>query len=135
MSGENDVINLAIVLKNRIGLEEIKVESIHLVLKEAMELVDGLNISGSEKKENVKNIVKILVNDLVKNEKEKELLIEIINNNILENTIDLIVKASKNEININNRETQKRLIQCFSFSLRILARLITMCRIKKNKNK
>ena len=57
------------------------------------------------------------------------------NNNILENTIDLIVNASKNEININNRETQKRLIQCFSFSLRILARLITMCRIKKNKNK
>ena len=132
---ESEVTNFIIVLKERIGLTELTSESIHLILKESMELVDELNISGSEKKDNVKNIVKTLVNDLVKDGNEKRLLLEIIDNNILENTIDLIVKASKNEININNKERQKTLTQYFSISLRIVARLITMCKPKKNKNK
>lgn len=48
--------------------------------------------------------------------------------------MDLIVKASKGEININNKTTQKQLTECFTVILRIIASLVTMC-TKKSKDK
>ena len=59
---------------------------------------------------------------------------EIIDNNILENTISLVVKASKGEININNKKTQKHIVSCFSITLRGLLTLVKNCKSKKNKD-
>ena len=125
------VAGLVVTLKDRIGLTKITANTIHVILKEAMELVEELNIPGSEKKDNVIEVVKCLVNDLVDNVEEKKLIMDIIDNNVLENTMDLIIKATKGEININNKKTQIQLVTCFSITLRAIATLITKCKPKK----
>ncbi len=125
------VAGLVVTLKDRIGLTKITANTIHVILKEAMELVEELNIPGSEKKDNVIEVVKCLVNDLVDNVEEKKLIMDIIDNNVLENTMDLIIKATKGEININNKKTQTQLVTCFSITLRAIATLITKCKPKK----
>ncbi|ALH23360.1 hypothetical protein ceV_454 [Chrysochromulina ericina virus CeV-01B] len=136
MSDENSelIITLVSSLKPRIGLDKLTTNTIHIVLKEAMELVEELNIPGSEKRDNVLRVVKVLVEDLVDNENEKQLILDIIENNVLENTMDLIIKASKGEININNKTTQKQLTRCFTVGLRIIALFVTAC-TKKPKDK
>jgi hypothetical protein len=136
MSDENSelIITLVSSLKPRIGLDKLTTNTIHIVLKEAMEFVEELNIPGSEKRDNVLRVVKVLVEDLVDNENEKQLILDIIENNVLENTMDLIIKASKGEININNKTTQKQLTRCFTVGLRIIASFVTAC-TKKPKDK
>jgi hypothetical protein len=136
MSDENSelIITLVSSLKPRIGLDKLTTNTIHIVLKEAMELVEELNIPGSEKHDNVLKVVNVLVEDLVDNENEKQLILDIIENNVLENTMDLIIKASKGEININNKTTQKQLTRCFTVGLRIIASFVTAC-TKKPKDK
>ena len=130
-SNREVVAGLVVTLKDRIGLTKITANTIHVILKEAMELVEELNIPGSEKKDNVIEVVKCLVNDLVDNVEEKKLIMDIIDNNVLENTMDLIIKATKGEININNKKTQIQLVTCFSITLRAIATLITKCKPKK----
>ena len=127
------VAGLVVTLKDKIGLTKISANTIHVILKEAMELVEELDIPGSEKSDNVIEVVKCLVKDLVDNEEEKKLIMDIIDNNILENTMDLIIKASKGELNINNKKTQAQLLTCFSITLKAIAALKTKCKPKKNK--
>lgn len=135
MATENAALmtELLVSLKDRVGATKVTRETIHIILKEAMELVEELNIPGSEKRDNVMAVIKALVNDLVLDGEEKRLIMEIIDNKILENTMDLIVKATKGEFNINNKKTQKQLTDCFSISLRVLVSLVSMCKKPKSK--
>ena len=129
---DNRVIaGLVVSLKDRIGLTKITANSIDVILKEAIELVEELNIPGSEKRDNVIEIVKCLVNDLVDDLDEKKLILDMINNKVLESTINLIIRATKGEININNKKTQKELVTCFSIVLRAIGALVTRCQPKK----
>ena len=136
MSLENSelIVSLVSSVKDRIGLDKLTSNTIHIVLKETMELVEELNIPGSEKRDNVLRVVKVLVEDLVNDGNEKQLILDIIENNVLENTMDLIIKASKGEININNKTTQNQIAGCLTVSLRIIASLVTMC-TKRPKDK
>lgn len=128
------LVDLVIILKDRLGGTRISKSTIDIILKEAMELVEEMNIPGSDKLDNVIRIVKNLINDFLEDGEEKRLLMEIIDNNILENTISLVVKASKGEININNKKTQKHIVSCFSITLRGLLTLVKNCKSKKNKD-
>jgi hypothetical protein len=65
-------------LKQRFGETRITANTIHLILKEVIELVEHFSCPGSEKKEHVVTIVKALVNDLVDNENEKRIILEMI---------------------------------------------------------
>ena len=51
MSVENSelIVSLVSSLKDSVGLDKLTSKTIHIVLKEAMELVEELNIPGSEK--------------------------------------------------------------------------------------
>ena len=98
-------------LNQKFGETRITVETIHLVLKEVIELVEHFSCPGSEKKEHVITIVKALVTDLVDNEDDKRIILEMIDKKILENTIDLIIQATKGNININ-KKTQKKIVSC-----------------------
>jgi len=99
-------------LKQRFGETRITANTIHLILKEVIELVDHFLCPGSEKKEHVITIVKALANDLVDNVHEKRIILEMIDKRILENTVDLIILATKGELNINNKKTQKKITSC-----------------------
>ena len=86
------ISELVVTLKDKIGLTKISAITIHIVIKEAMELVEEFKIPGSEK-DNVIKIVKTLVNDLVEEGAEKDLINSMIENQLLENTIDLVVSS------------------------------------------
>jgi hypothetical protein len=121
-------------LKERVGLTQISSATIHLVLKEGMELVEELNIPGSEKLDNVLVIVKAVVKDLVENEEEKKLILSLLDNQILENTMNLIVLASKGKLNLNNKKTQKKILDnfktCIPLTLNLIFYLVKACNPK-----
>ena len=96
-------------LKTKWGETKISVSTIHLVLKECMELVENFDCSGAEKKEHAVTIIKEVVKDLVEDEDEERIILALIEKKVLENTIDLIISASKGKFNINNKKTQKKL--------------------------
>lgn len=124
-------------LKTNWGEKKITVQTVHLVLKECMELVDKFDNPGSEKKEHVITIVKAVVKDIVINETDEKLIMELIDKKILENTIDLIVQASKGEFNINNKQTQKKIVSCtksfIPIAIDIILRIIQGCKSKPSK--
>lgn len=123
----SQISELVVVLKDRIGLTKISATTIHIVLKEAMELVEELQIPGSEKKDNVIKIVKTLVNDLVEEGAEKDLINSMIENQLIENTIDLVVSATRGQLNLNNKKTRNKLVAVFGSVLETVVKIVTMC--------
>ena len=106
-------IGLVIIeIKKKLGEEKIKSETIHIIIKDVMELVEKFSVPGSEKKEIVIKIIKELIDDLAENEGEKKLLHNIIDKNIIGQTIDLIILASKGEFNLNNPNFKTKLFTC-----------------------
>ncbi len=118
------VANVVNELKTKWGEEKITVGTIHLVLKEGMELVEKLDCQGSQKKEHVITIVKAVVIDLVDDEDDERMILELIDKRILENTMDLIIMASKGQLNINSKETQKKIMSCGKSFLPILISIV-----------
>ena len=118
------IANVVNELKTKWGEEKITVGTIHLVLKEGMELVDKLDCPGSQKKEHVITIVKAVVVDLVDDENDEKIILELIDKKILENTMDLIIMASKGQLNLNNKETQKKIMSCGKSFLPILISIV-----------
>ena len=114
------ITNLINQLKENWKEKKITLETVHIVLKEGMELLEQFNCTGEKKKEYVIIIVKTLVTELVENETDKKIILELIEKKILGNTIDLIVQASKGQLNINNKETQKKIISCTKSCIPIL---------------
>ena len=112
-------------LKSKYGETKITNKSIHLILRETIELVDKIKCNGPQKKKHVITIMKTLISDLVEDENEKNLFISIIENEILENMIDLIIDASRGKININKRRTQKKIINLTTGILDTLFHLIS----------
>ena len=136
MSVENSelIVSLVSSLKDRVGLEKLTTKTIHIVLKEAMELVEEFKIPGSEKKDNVIKIVKTLVNDLVEEGAEKDLINSMIENQLLENTIDLVVSATRGKLNLNNKKTRNKLILVFGTVLETVVKIVTICTRKSSTN-
>jgi len=130
----SQISELVVVLKDRIGLTKISATTIHIVLKEAMELVEELQIPGSEKKDNVIKIVKTLVNDLVEEGAEKDLINSMIDNQLIENTIDLVVSATRGQLNLNNKKTRNKLVAVFGSVLETVVKIVTMCTRKTPTN-
>jgi hypothetical protein len=127
--------NIVNELKTKWGEDKITVGTIHLVLKEGMELVDKLDCPGSQKKEHVITIVKAVVVDLVDDENDERIILELIDKKILENTMDLIIMASKGQLNLNNKETQKKIMSCgrsfIPILISIVKRIISIVRESK----
>jgi len=129
------VAELVVQLKERIGVTKISPETIHLVLKAGMELVENSNYVGVEKREKVIEIVRIVIIDLVENPDEERLLLQVIDTKILENTISLVILASKGELDLNNKKTKKTFISCMQvcvpLTLDTILHLVKACRPKK----
>ena len=88
-------------LKKQINGIEINADTIIKVLKLAMEVVEASKLKGPAQRElAIKLVRQVVVDAPISDEKEK-LLIDLIDNGILSNTVDLVVEASKGEVNIN----------------------------------
>ena len=81
---------------------EITPDSITTVIKLAMEVVEASKLKGEAQKKLVTKIVrKVVVDAPIADEKEK-LLLDMIDQGIVGNVIELVVSASKGEIDINS---------------------------------
>ena len=127
-----EVTNISSNLKEKYQETKLSTATLHIILKECMELVENFNCSGAEKKKHAIVILKSLINDLVENKDERSFLLKVIDDNILENTIDLIIQASKGQFNLNSKENKKVVVGCVSLLLN-LGNLIANRLAKKKK--
>lgn len=107
-------------LKEKFGETKINTETIIIILKECMELVEKFKYSGSDKKEHVISIVKTLILELVDDPIQKKILLDIIEQQILDNMIDLVIMASKGELNLNNIKIKKKVESCTKTTIIII---------------
>lgn len=121
---ETIIVNTIVEIKSRLGETNIKAETINEILKDTLEIVEKIDVKGEEKREIVIKVIKNLVDDLVDDIEEKKLINDMIDKKILSNTIDLIILGSKGKLNLNNRETQKRLISLGKDILPLFLKLI-----------
>ena len=88
-------------LKEKNGDMEINADTIMQVLRFAMEVVEVTELKGAEQKElAIKLVREIVVEAPIADEKEK-LLLDVIDQGVLGNTVDLVVQASKGELDVN----------------------------------
>ncbi len=89
-------------LKGKIGDTEINAQTIIKVLRFAMEVVEAApNFKGPAQRDlAIKLVRQIVIEAPISDEKEK-LLLDMIDQGILTNTIELVVAASKGKLDIN----------------------------------
>jgi hypothetical protein len=84
---------------------EFNTDTIVTVIGIAMEVVELHNFDGLSKRNFVINLIKKLNNDLITDEKQ-QLLNKLFETGIIESTIDIIVLASKNKLQLNLLEKE-----------------------------
>ena len=88
-------------LNEKIGDMEINAQTIITVTKFSMEVVEATKLKGAAQKELAISLVRqVIVEAPISDEKEK-LLLDMIDQGILANTIELVVAASKGNLDIN----------------------------------
>lgn len=88
-------------LKSQTSDVEVNSVNITKILSIAMEIVEATKVKGEAQKALVEKVVRqIIVDAPISDEKEK-LLLDLCDEGILGNTIDMIVSASKGELDIN----------------------------------
>jgi hypothetical protein len=99
------------------------------ILKIGIEIVEFLNLKGSEKKRLVIDLVKKYVEEVEIDNLEKNMCLELVNNGTVEGTIELVISASNGELNINN------VIDLGSSCCAILLKRLLMSRKRKKGRK
>ena len=99
------------------------------ILKIGIEIVEFLNLKGTEKKRLVIDLVKKYVEEVEIDNLEKNMCLELINNGTVEGTIELVISASNGELNINN------VIDLGSSCCAILLKRLLMSRKRKKGRK
>lgn len=88
-------------LKIKIGKLEINFSNIMTIVKYAMEVVETSQAKGKRQKTLVIQLVKQIVKDAPISDDKEKFLLDMIENGLLGNTIDLVIDASKGNLNIN----------------------------------
>lgn len=78
------------------------------VVKYAMEIVELTELKGNEQKIMVISIVKKIIQDSDMEMESKSLCLLLIDNGTVENTIDMLVDATKGKLNINIKRKIKK---------------------------
>lgn len=89
-------------LKERIGNMDVNAETIVTVLKFAMEVVEATQLKGEAQKTLVEKLVRQVVIDAPISDDKEKLLLDMIHNGIVGNMADLVVSATKGEVNVNS---------------------------------
>lgn len=88
-------------LKKRLSGNEISVGNMMTIVRFSMEVVELTKLKGEEQRElAIKLIRQVIVDAPISDDKEK-LLLDMIDQNVVASTIDLIVAASRGQLEIN----------------------------------
>jgi len=88
-------------LKKKIGDMEINAQTIIKVLRFAMEVVETTQVKGEAQRDLAIKLVRQVVVEAPISDDKEQLLLNMIDQGILANTIELVVDASKGELDIN----------------------------------
>jgi len=114
-------------LKKRLNQSDIRVDNLIYVLKCVLEVVELTKVEGPEKKRLAMVLLDELINESNMISSDKKKYTQLIKDGILQDTIDLIVSASKHKIKINKKKIIKTgIIKRVSRSLNSKARLLQM---------
>ena len=83
---------------------EVSPKTITQIVKIAMEIVEATKLKGKEQKVLVERIVRKIVNDSPLEESKKSIVISMLDEGIVGDVIDLVVSATKGELDINTVE-------------------------------
>lgn len=83
---------------------EVSSKTITEIVKIAMEIVEATKLKGKEQKVLVEKIVRKIVNDSPLEEAKKSIVISMLDEGIVGDVIDLVVSATRGELNINTVE-------------------------------
>ena len=89
-------------LKNR-GIV-ITAKTITIVIKIAMEIVEASQVKGDEQKKLVEKIVRQVIVIAPISDKKEKLLLDMIDEGVVGEVIELVVSATKGELNVNAAE-------------------------------
>lgn len=96
-----EILEEAIIeVRRQLGVVGIKPTTLAIVIKHVMEVVENIPIKGKDQMKCAILIIGDLVNDL-EDGNEKTLLINMIDNGSIKDTIELVVDASKGKLKIN----------------------------------
>ena len=98
----SDFDNCMQMLKVKLYQTEITLENIMTVVKFAMEVVEVTELKGEEQKNMAIRLVRTLVVESPISDEKEKLLLDVIDQGVLGNTVDLVVDASKGNLKINN---------------------------------
>lgn len=124
-SFNNTIVYTTVQIKQQLGEKKINAETIHIIIKNVIELVEKVDMKGKIKREIVVKVIQNLVDDIFENEDEKKLINDMIDKQVLSNTIDLIILGTKGKININNLKKNKNLI---FYGKKLFALLVSYCK-------
>lgn len=103
MSGKENLFDYCMIeLKKKIDGIEVNADTVITILKYAMEVVELSKAKGSAQRELAIKLVRKVVIDAPIDDDREKLLLDLIDNGILANTIELVIEASKGEIDVNN---------------------------------
>lgn len=83
---------------------EVSSKTITQIVKIAMEIVEATKLKGKEQKVLVERIVRKIANDSPLEESKKSIVISMLDEGIVGDVIDLVVSATKGELDINTVE-------------------------------
>ena len=89
-------------LNEKITGKEVNAKTIMTILRFAMEVVEATKLKGTEQKTLVTKLVRQVVVDAPITDDKEKLLLDMIDEDILGDTIELIVLASQGELDINS---------------------------------
>jgi hypothetical protein len=103
MDTEDNLYNRAI---DKLKYIALNLNNIIIIVSIIMEIVEDALDDGNVKKETVLKIVKRIFTDFEGiDENERREILKLITNGMISNTIDIIISASKGELNLNNAIT------------------------------
>lgn len=110
-------------------------DTIVAVLQYAMEAVEVTTLTGDEKKKAVMDIVRKAVLDAPMEDHIEKILIEMIDDGIVSHTIDIIVSASRGNLNLNGMAKASQVV-CTHFPKWVphLGKCLTWCFSKKTQS-
>ena len=88
-------------LLDKIGKLEINTQTIIVILKMAMEIVEATQLKGKAQKQLCIKLVKDIVIAAPLSGSHEKLILDMIDSGVLDNTIDLVVDATQGKIDIN----------------------------------
>ena len=89
------------MVKNRLGVNEVTVQSLITIVKYAMEAVEISELKGSEQREMALRLVRQIIVDAPISDDQERLCLDMLDSGVLGQTMDLVVDATNGHVGVN----------------------------------